>query len=342
MTVDAAVAEVPVAAPAPAGVDRRFYAFVVDRLVTWPLLALGGWVAWRAHWADGHFWSGLALLAGVAAALVLLAAAVVTWRGATPGKSALGLRVVQVEDARPLGFGQAALRSLVLGLAGLPTFGLGLAGLAQSAVLDPTRQRRGWHDRISGSLVVDVRPPEQVVEEVEEAPRPVVNLTALQLAPAPVGEVADPVLTPPDGETTAVRGAAAAVPAPQPSSSPASPSPAARAAEPPRWRVTLDTGDSLVVEGVVLLGRRPEGRPGETVDRAVPLPSEDLSLSKTHAQLQVGADGSLLVTDRGSTNGSALVRDGAVEQLPAGRPVAVRPGDTVVLGDRRLTVARET
>ena len=52
--------------------------------------------------------------------------------------------------------------------------------------------------------------------------------------------------------------------------------------------------------------------------RLVTLPSDDMSLSKTHAQFQVVPDGALVVMDRGSTNGSILVREG-VEQAAGGR-----------------------
>ncbi len=72
----------------------------------------------------------------------------------------------------------------------------------------------------------------------------------------------------------------------------------------------------------------------------VPLRSSDMSLSKTHAQFQVGADGVLVVTDRGSTNGSFLLRQGAARELPAGRPTTLLDGDHVRFGDREMAVSR--
>ena len=93
--------------------------------------------------------------------------------------------------------------------------------------------------------------------------------------------------------------------------------------------------ESFVVEGLALVGRRPEPRPGEQVRHLVPLPSTDMSLSKTHAQFQIAADGALVVMDRGSTNGSFLVRQGVPRGLPAGRPATLVPGDHVRFGDRR-------
>jgi hypothetical protein len=109
-----------------------------------------------------------------------------------------------------------------------------------------------------------------------------------------------------------------------------------------RWRVTFDTGESFLVEGLVLVGRRPEPRAGEPVHHLVPLPSQDMSLSKTHAQLQVAPDGVLVAMDRGSTNGSVVVRQGVSRDLPAGRPTTLLSGDLVRFGDRTMTVTRES
>ena len=66
-----------------------------------------------------------------------------------------------------------------------------------------------------------------------------------------------------------------------------------------------------------------------------------MSLSKAHAQLQVAPDGVLVVMDRGSTNGSVLIRKGVARDLLAGKPATLLPGDEVAFGDRRMTVARE-
>ena len=110
---------------------------------------------------------------------------------------------------------------------------------------------------------------------------------------------------------------------------------------PARWRVSFDSGESFVVDGLTLVGRRPEPRSGEAVHQAVALRSEDMSLSKTHAQVQVVADGVLVVMDRGSTNGSVLMRQGVARDLTAGRPTTLLDGDHVRFGDRIMTVARD-
>lgn len=302
----------------PAGLDRRFYAGVVDRLVSWSVVAVAGGVAHRAA-SDGSTmtWIGVAL--GVAALVLLAHSAAVGLAGVSPGKAVTGLRVVDAEAGTPIGLGRAALRVLVLAVAGLPTVGLGLAALAYTAVSDPDGGRRGWHDRLVGSVVVDLRPePEPAVAEQEEPPRQVVNLTAMRLASG-------------EGSTTPVAVPPRRAAATQPSEAP----PAASG-----WLVTFDTGQSLVVNGTALVGRRPEPRAGEQVRHLVPLPSQDMSLSKTHAQLQVADEGVLVVIDRGSTNGSVLIRRGVPRQLSPGRPATLLPGDTVRFGDRSMTVAR--
>ena len=109
----------------------------------------------------------------------------------------------------------------------------------------------------------------------------------------------------------------------------------------PRWRVTFDNGETFVVEGLALVGRRPEPRSGEQVHHLVPLTSEDMSVSKTHAQFGPAADGALVVMDRGSTNGSVLMRQGVSRPLAPGKPATLLDGDTVSFGDRQMSVRRE-
>ncbi|MDF9718153.1 RDD family protein, partial [Nocardioides sp. ChNu-99] len=180
MSLSAADASAPAAE-----VDRRFLALVVDRLVGWGLMAGIGWAAWRYLGQEGR----TALAWGVAVAGVLLVGlvfAVLTGtRGVTPGKALLGLRVVHHGTGTPIGVGPAVLRSLIVFAATVP-LGFGLVTLAWTAVTDQGRQRRGFHDLIANSVVLDVRrraadeaPPE------DEAPRHVVNLTAMRLRPAP-------------------------------------------------------------------------------------------------------------------------------------------------------------
>lgn len=447
----------------PAELDRRFYAFTVDRLVAWGVYAVASLLAWWFLIDEGRAWAGVGVIVGVVLVVSLVFGLLLGLRGTSPGRGLLGLRVVHETTGAPIGVPAALLRTLVLGVAALPTFGFGLATLAWTAVMDRSGQRRGAHDKLTHAVVVDVRPVPVVVEEVAAAPGQVVNLTAMRLVPAPPPALTPPaapprsprpttppasvvpapvVATPPTPPTpsapppaapaprqapprvtpTPARGipaapAAPAVPAtptasaaapeaPAGPTGPPPPPPAKRrklgpplvdppapspeqvgtigqstpapahaapshaapghAAEAPvapaapnshttaertvmrsrgdgpaRWRVSFDSGESFVVEGLVLVGRRPEARQGEPVRHLVPLRSGDMSLSKTHAQLQVAADGVLVVMDRGSTNGSILVRRGVSRPLSAGKPATLLPGDLVQLGDRQMTVARE-
>ena len=130
----------------PASLFRRFAAFSYDLLLlgaltfcfTWLVLALRGG---RAI-APGTVWFELALVA----LAMLFFCAFWTRGGQTLGMQAWRIRVV-CHDGRPLGWPRAALRFWAAVLALLP-LGLGLWwGLS-----DP--QRRGWHDRLTGTRVV--------------------------------------------------------------------------------------------------------------------------------------------------------------------------------------------
>ncbi|WP_436701652.1 RDD family protein [Nocardioides sp. BYT-33-1] len=367
----------PGAVSPPAEMERRFTAAVVDRALTWAVGVAAAFAVWRLLEPDG---AGIVVLTFVAVVVLvgLVLAVLVGTVGLTPGKAATGLRVVRRTTGGPIGIGAALLRTVVLGIAGLPTAGLGLATLAWTAAMDPSGQRRGLHDRIGDAVVVDVRPREvEMVAEVER-PQQIVNLTAMRLLPSPVEEHPAPDPTPTPTSTPLPTPAPVPTPAPAPTPAPvvtptpaagpvASPAPAAPAPaprppleqtrvrpapgsepaaastpEPVRWRVEFDTGERFVVEGLALVGRRPEPRPGEPVRHVVPLRSSDMSLSKTHAQFQVAADGALVVMDRGSTNGSYVIRKGMSRSLSPGRPSTLLAGDEVRFGDRTMRVERES
>jgi uncharacterized RDD family membrane protein YckC len=355
------------------GPDRRFYAFVLDRLLAWGLYAGAAWAAYVYLIEPGRLWAGVAVIAGTVLLVGLLTALTVGLWGITPGKALVGLRVLSAEDARPIGVKRALLRTVVLGVATLPTVGFGAAALAWTAMMDPSGWRRGWHDLRGRSVVVDVRPVPVADEPAVEAPRQVVNLTAMRLVPAspspprriptrgprpaapPPPPPTPPTVTPRQGlgwplvgEAPDGSGRSPQPPPPAPAPAPAAPAPSSEGAgpreteavAPARWQVAFDTGEQLEVSGLTLVGRRPQPRPGEPVKRLVTLPSEDMSLSKTHAQFQVVPDGALVVMDRGSTNGSILVRAGVSKRLAGGKPATLRDGDRVRFGDREMTVSR--
>ena len=167
-----------------AQLERRFAAFAIDRLLAWTLVASVG-VATAVVVSD-DLWTVIGAVAGATALLWLVLAVVLGLTGTSPGKAMTGLRVVHHGTGTPIGIGPALLRSFVLGVAGLPTFGIGMAALAWTAVEDPARQRRGWHDHLARTVVVDVRPVVEVADTaVDHGPRHIVNLTAMRLVPAP-------------------------------------------------------------------------------------------------------------------------------------------------------------
>lgn len=338
----------------PAELDGRFSAFVVDRLIGWGISAAVGYAVWR--FADPGV--GVAILSAVGCAVLLglLSAVLVGTTGLTPGKAVVGLRVVRRPDGRPIGVLPAIGRTAVLGVAGVPTIGMGLATLGWTAAADPSRQRLGLHDRIGEAIVIDVRPVPEDEPDDESRPQQIVNLTAMRLVPvaapdrdrppaliptpvpnrAPHQGLPAPPSAPPSppvaqgqDERTRLRSAGQPAPAPAPT---AQPVPTVR------WQVAFDTGEAFVVEGLAVVGRRPELRADEVVRHVVPLRSSDMSLSKTHAQFQVAPDGALVVMDRGSTNGSYVIRRGLSKALTAGRPSTLLAGDEVRFGDRTMRV----
>lgn len=124
------------------------------------------------------------------------------------------------------------------------------------------------------------------------------------------------------------RSAAAAPPAP------AVPSAAAPPAA-PTARVALvgDDGSVYELSGVVLFGRNPAPRPGETGVLLQRVVDPGSSMSKTHAAIAVDASG-VWIEDRGSSNGSSIRRAGGILPAAAGERIMLAEGDAVQMGDR--------
>ncbi|BCW66301.1 hypothetical protein NicSoilB4_10640 [Arthrobacter sp. NicSoilB4] len=99
-------------------------------------------------------------------------------------------------------------------------------------------------------------------------------------------------------------------------------------------RIRIDDGRDIELDRTVLIGRNPAGHPGEDSVQLIPVTDPGRSISKTHLHLLAG-NGGVWVTDRNSTNGSAVTTpDGIRTALAAGEPTHVRPGSTVHFGDR--------
>jgi uncharacterized RDD family membrane protein YckC len=82
-------------------------------------------------------------------ALVVGIIIVAFWRycGATPGKLAVGVKIVDAQTGHPPSTGRLVVRLLCYLLSALP-FSLGFLWVA----ID--RRKQGWHDKIAGTVVV--------------------------------------------------------------------------------------------------------------------------------------------------------------------------------------------
>jgi uncharacterized RDD family membrane protein YckC len=129
-----------------AGFGIRFLAFLVDEMILGIPLLLGG-LAWMTSFALGPSASLLSAAFSLYS-LFCIFYYIYFWgaRGATPGKSLLGLTVVTDSGETPIGYGRALLR-LVGYAASSFLLGLGFLLIAFSP------DRRALHDRIAGTRV---------------------------------------------------------------------------------------------------------------------------------------------------------------------------------------------
>lgn len=103
-------------------------------------------------------------------------------------------------------------------------------------------------------------------------------------------------------------------------------------------RLSFDDGRTEELGSTALVGRNPAGYDGEMISRLIPIQDSTRSVSKTHIHLSVSSEG-LWVTDRNSTNGSAISSsNGAKIPLVGGTPALARPGSRVHFGDRSFLV----
>jgi uncharacterized RDD family membrane protein YckC len=138
----------------PAALPSRVLAGLVDAVAQFTLLAVVGGVATAVS-------LDLSAAAEAALGLVVLALVLVVYpvtfetllRGRTPGKAALGLRVVR-DDGGPIGFRQALVRGLAGGFLERPGVTLFLAAVV-SMLLSSQSKRLG--DLLAGTVVVRER-----------------------------------------------------------------------------------------------------------------------------------------------------------------------------------------
>ena len=190
-----------------------------------------------------------------------------------------------------------------------------------------------------------------VVQPAPEAAADTGPLVAAS-APAPEPYVGDPLTdqipAQPIEPAAPTSGPAAYVPpVPEvvPPAEPGAPAPASgiHAAEPavastPVARLVFSTGEVVDVDRPVVVGRAPRLRgDGDDETRLVTVPSPHQEISSTHLEIRPGSaadQGSAVVTDLGSTNGTLVVQPGLpAEDLQPGIAVQLLPGAIVDLGE---------
>lgn len=287
---------------------RRATATAVDALL-W--LAVPAGLGAAVAYAGGPPLLTLAVVLVAAPVATLLAGTVTGLDGRSPGRLLAGTRV-RTLDGAPLGLEAGLRRSTLKTVAGVGSCGVLWLRWAAVALVDTTGRARTPLDARTGSLVLDVRPRPRPPTPAPSTPAGPVNLTAQRLAV-------------PEADLVHV---------------PAARVPTLAEPDPGGWRLVADTGESVRLEGSAVVGRDPEAAPG--VRHLVALRSDDGSLSRSHVRVGPVADGRLVLLDPASTNGTLLVRAGASRPVPRGRPVSLLEGDRVQVGDRWLTVHRDT
>lgn len=150
-----------------AGVASRVLAMVLDLLalaLVWLVLGLATALVAGFEGVGAAVWYALASLAIV---FCWFCGFETLWRGRTPGKAALGLRVVGV-DGTPIRFQQAFLR-ITLGLVDFLLLPLGFVAVV-AILLSPRDQRLG--DMAAGTLVVRERSAQSYVAPAWFPPPP--------------------------------------------------------------------------------------------------------------------------------------------------------------------------
>ena len=136
-----------------AGPARRAVAHLIDLLICWGAVFFLAVIVAIGTIGSGDFTGGY----GIGFFMIVLFAAqwlyfvvLEAWKGTTPGKRSMGLRVVTTEG-RPIGFVAAALRNVVRAADALPA--AYLVGVASMAI---TRKFQRLGDLVAGTMVVSV------------------------------------------------------------------------------------------------------------------------------------------------------------------------------------------
>lgn len=304
--------------------------------------------------------------------IVLLVAQLVMqgrW-GFTVGKLATGLRAVNVSTLAQPGFLRTVARGFLVWVPIVTVVGPFV--VMASPLWSQQDRRRGWHDRVGRTWLVDARKG----LDPYDAKRMRIARKTITSTPAPRAKGLPSLATSAATDESrayrpGARTSAGVLGAARPHSvdgrvvvglsglEPGAPAPMApEGNSEPRLGSYLPPGDSMggshrlgvpVASGTALhfdSGQRIQltgpvvlGRSPAAVDGAQPLAmiDPDFSISKTHAMLRpVG--GGLEVIDQGSTNGTAIIRDGEEMPLAPGDVGLAKFGDSLRIGERTALV----
>jgi hypothetical protein len=176
------------------------------------------------------------------------------------------------------------------------------------------------------------RPEVPVLTEPEPVPEP-------DLADGPATEAMPAVVPAPEHDGLTRSGGLHAAPPGEAAADGPALEPIPAVTPRPVARLVFSSGEDVLVDRVVLVGRAPEARhPTEAGEpRLVAVPSPHHEISSTHLEIRPGSGadhGTAVVTDLGSTNGTLLVQPGLPpEDLHPGVAVQLIPGAVVDLGD---------
>jgi len=319
---------------APAPIGRRMIASVIDALPA-ILFAAPLWFTVPPAIA-GELWG---ILVSAICVLLLIVYAIIQLashgrRGQTFGKQMMRLRTLRHDTLKPIGFGRALLRAILVAASNVVPV-VGPAILLGSPLWDAEHRRRGWHDHAVRGWLIDldaVDPTDPVAFESARGRARVRSVAAASAVPAAAAPVA-----PAASERVAAEPPAPVVERIAPAAAPAAPAAPAPAAPAPVAHVRFDTGDVVAIHGPALVGRGPVAGADEIVMHLLPIADDTRSISKTHFALVVDAHGLVLV-DRGSTNGTGIERAGQLTPAAPGAPVRVVAGDRIRFGDRTADV----
>lgn len=313
--------------------------------------------------------AGMATLLAIAlpACSIALAAIYIAGlgRGQTPGMKLAGVRLVHLDGLGAPGFWRAAGRNVVF------CAGCNIIVGPFSPLFDDSGRNRGWHDKASNTWVVDDR--HRLRSGSAPASEPSAASPAVARTITPVSVVSAP-RSEPSGTPAAV---ISHVPTQEAGQHPQPPLPAApplhtaaaryqpavpseavpphqltgddddldetRVAPPARdagkWVLLLDTGQEFTVQQRGFIGRNPSDPEGNSVPapQLIRYADESKSVSKMH--LSFGLDsGRFWVEDRGSTNGTKVVRAENVADVRPRERTYLEPGDVLSLGERKISV----